>query len=354
MILKNDPLHLILFLCILRLICILLLIFFYSPSELLRYTDFPNYNTCNFLSVNPGFSFIVCILDINDASNLLPVTIAFLLTLLRDYIYIRIAKDYLNANQTVFFIILLALHPYLAVYSLKFSTALFESLFILYLFIFLNRKSNIFNFTNCFIFIIIFLIRNPLFLTLSLILTYYMYENFKAKNSEYFGIATFTLVILFTLFYIYGINYSKIFVSYSSIFSYHSILLLFQNYNFYLKHFFTILATFLSHYFILTGFREAFFTSGFSYFNPLRINFWIEISLGLILVVLHTIGFYGCYKRFYSVNKKILLLVFVVFPAFLVVAHLRYLYSLIPILLLGFATFFFRDPEFNGTLEKKY
>ncbi len=333
-------------LCVLitcRAIPILFLISFYPKTELLRYTDFSNYNTCNLSSVNPGFSFITCILGIYDVTDYFPVFITILLTFSRDYIYILLSKRFLNQNQVLFYTILLALHPYLAAYSLKYSSSLFESLCVLYLFIFINYKKDDFNWFNSLIFIIIFLFRNPLFGTIVAILTLQLFTKIDGNKYKTNIILLSTLVIIFMFFYYFGVSYTKLFLDYNTIYSYNSVLMIFGNYNLFLQHLFTAIAILFSHYFMLTGFREAFFTEGMSYFDTVNPKLYFELFIGFFLILIHSIGFYGCYKKLLASNKLNISLIFVIFPSFLVVAHLRYLYSLIPILLLGMATLYFSN-----------
>jgi hypothetical protein len=87
------------------------------------------------------------------------------------------------------------------------------------------------------------------------------------------------------------------------------------------------------------GFREAVFTDFPEIFLPFNYLHGIQLSIFVTLFIVHFIGLTWFFRTYFQQKKEIVIILFLIFPGLLYVAHLRYFLPLIPVALWGFALF---------------
>lgn len=326
--------------------CILIILIFLvmpiiAQRELLEYLDLTTgeYGACGEGPSNVLYSLFLCGIGIKTLESYTLIILSFILSSLRDIIFIAAFYKILEARYSTLFVILLALHPYLAYSHIRFTTDLFASLGILHIFIHLYYQKRI-DLKFALIAMILGGFRNGLIFVYSGLAAYEFFRVFKGKNNQKFLFAPILILLLAaagTLFTPIGIYLSKIMLStYYGPYSYHEILTYFSK----LGGAFTYIATFptlfISHLILLLGFREIVAGYGFaSLVSDSMVATTIQFASSVVLLALHSYGLLGYYK-FAKEKKYFLLIPFLyVFPSFLIVAHMRYLGPLIPLLLFG-------------------
>jgi hypothetical protein len=91
---------------------------------------------------------------------------------------------------------------------------------------------------------------------------------------------------------------------------------------------------------LLTGFREAAFTTFPDYFLQNDIVTTISILVGAIMFIVHALGLYFFIRYYVKLNKINLCFIFFILFHIFTISHLRYFYPIIPLSLLGLITYF--------------
>ena len=340
----KDPENIFLFIYLpVKIIALIILFFFLFNTKqqyaLLSYPDFTRYTNCFSNFDNILFGLTACALKIKDTSNFLPIVITLIITLIRDFLYLKFATKLIKNNKIIIiFALLLAFHPYLVIYNLKFSTDLFGSLGILLIFYQITYNKN--SLRLFFITLVLVYFRNNLIVVFSLyyltnlVVSYLDSSQIKFKeNLLYLIILLFCWLSLSNSVYLQTSNMGLVFDSRWP-FSLPNHLNFFGLENNLISNAIGLFTMFISHLILLTGFRESVFLFGFEalFLNGLYFGI-VQTIVSLILATVHILGM--VYFNIFSTNKKYLIVLAYVFPTFLALSHLRYFYPLIPIALLG-------------------
>jgi hypothetical protein len=308
------------------------------------YSDFKAYSECNFNSENSFFSILICLLDIEEISDLKAIMLALIVNTFRDLflIFITVKHKILKSKGVLVFAVLLALHPYLAIYHVKLSTTIFASLAVSTIFyVIISSKKQSIIFDLCFI--IFAGLRNT---TAGIIVPYYIWEIArhsigKNKIDYYFFKNIISLFAVLAVVMISG-KYMFNFVNNANRYS--------LDMDFFLQHINTtsillnqllaFISMTISHLIALLGFREAAFTEFPDFFIPFNNVMILHILAGIILSVMHGLGFLQFLRSFLKKDKRYIILIFTLVPTLISVAHLRYFLPFIPLSMLGLAILF--------------
>ena len=105
-------------------ILITFIAFNHVNENIFNFQDLKNYKLAGFLQPNPniGFTFILFLFNINNASDFQSIFLAATLSFLRDFIIIYFLYKKVDPVASVISIFLISFHPYIAIYSIKFTT----------------------------------------------------------------------------------------------------------------------------------------------------------------------------------------------------------------------------------------
>ncbi len=321
-----------------------------------QYNDFYAYNTCNIFTGNGFFTMLLCFLGITKVSSLISILMSFSISTLKDMIFIFIGMKYLHNKALTVFVILLASHPYLCLYSGKLTTDLFATLAVAILYLRMHSaKTNIFYDIGA---IILTGFRNSLFLLYFIFYAFEIackflqiyangYRNFLLSSIRNVIVITLMLLVCslsFTAGYENGPNYLvdtfqqtfvlplgfdyfyKIFINnfpeYNIIYNLISICL-------------TVIVTPLVHSLFLLGAREAAFLQFPKFFTFETTESTITVCFFIYFLVIHSVGLVSFLFYFWKRNKIFLLPLLTLLPSLYLVAHLRYFMPFIPLALLG-------------------
>jgi len=290
-------------------------------QNIVLYPDFTTiYSNCSQSYSNIFYTQILCGINFFDGSALLPssyiaISLAALINIFVIVSYYQLSKKYLNRSGQIIFILMLALHPYMAIYFFRFYTEVFASLGILLIFYYgiSNRKVDL-----LFIFLSIFLMnaRNGLIPVFFIFGVIEIAKSFKENNDNY--IFLFILLISCLISYIPVSSFSKDFVKIGASFN------------------------IIENAFYTFGFRESVAIDGIGVLLKKGFYGYLQLIIGVFLITIHFIGLLGLLKFSIKINPSILsILIYLIIPI-LVISHMRYLLPLIPILLFGFCIFFYK------------
>ena len=328
----------------LSLLIILLPVFF--EKSYFYSNDFYNlHTTCNFRTPNYLFSVLTCVLNIDDLSDFHAIIFSFLISFLKDLMFIIVAFKYLNKKFLILFCILLSAHPYLNLYYLKFTSDIINNLtisFYFYLIFYkkLNKKG------LDLIFLLSSMMRNSLiffFITHYLIKIYIsLFKEKNFKNSFWIFLKSVLFIILLSSsLLIVESNYTGKFLS--SVETYDLNLTLFLervNSGFvFFDYLISIILNTLAHLYLLMGFREQAFTNFLYFFSTHNnlLNFYM--IMGSLLFFFHFFGFIYFIKKY--IKSYIFLIPFIIYilPNLYLVSHMRYFMCLMPISIFGICLF---------------
>lgn len=319
-----------------------------------NYPDLSDNITCDVRAHNGLFSLLLCGMGIGDIQNNYAFSLALFLSTVKDLIIVMALYPFMNRSSVRIFIILLAFHPYLAVYHGKLTTDLFACLSVaLFLWMIFReeKKSD---------YLIVF---SPLLSGLrnSVIPFWAAYCFFKFLTLLYSNgrVAFLYLscgVIVCGLFFLPNENYSDALSA--SVKTYPLD-----------RDFFTDLlglsdgwwgqavssvSYVSSRIILLLGFREAAFTHPLTVFYPVTLLDALELFVYCSLTVIHAAGLFWFFRHFRDNLLWISFLLLIVFPGFLLVAHMRYFLPLIPVALAGIAVLLarFMDGSFLNRIFK--
>lgn len=99
-------------------------------ENIFNFQDLKNYKLAGFLQPNPniGFTFILFLFNINNAFDLPSIFLAVALSFLRDFIIVYFIYKKVDPIASIISILLISFHPYIAIYSIKFTTGIFTSI----------------------------------------------------------------------------------------------------------------------------------------------------------------------------------------------------------------------------------
>ena len=310
------------------------------------YVDFDGYVGCDHRSLNSFFSSLVCILNIDSIKAPLAVILSSIMNTLRDLGYIWIAVRYLNKHAAVIFTFLLATHPYLGLYHAKLATINFAAFGVFIFVLGHTLKTRPWYFDAIQILLTGF--RNGL--GALYIIDYAVAAFQKAQRSgktktssrrkfQSNGLLRPLICLFFTIVTINIPSHSYIGAVSNSLVHYE------LNPTFWIEAlglptnlFSTILGYVLlafTNLILLTGFREAAFTTFPEYFQSQSITTLFSITLGLFLFVFHCCGLFFFTRWCAEHAPKILLVFVLILPSLLFVAHMRYLLPLMPLAIFG-------------------
>tara|TARA_A100001015_G_scaffold253205_1_gene293252 strand:+ start:2510 stop:3670 length:1161 start_codon:yes stop_codon:yes gene_type:complete len=325
-----------------------------------EYPDFvSNYTTCDITSPNLFFNYFVCYIGIEDIDNFLSIFLAFVINTLKDFGFIIIAIKFLSKRYVVFFLFLIIIHPYLNLYQARFTTDVIASLAVYILFyIIIYNKGN--KFIWDFILVIFTGFRNSF---LIILFYYYFHKIFQKlyNNHKILEKIRYIFFILFLFIILFLITQNDLIIrlffeqySASRNFNVLNYFISTNIYNLNINYFYeiinspsiiinyilAILLLSFTNLILLTGFREAAFTTFPDYFFQNDIVTTISILVGAILFIVHTLGLYFFIRYYVKLNKINLCFIFFILFHIFTISHLRYFYPIIPISLLGLITYF--------------
>ncbi len=328
------------------------------------YGDLSAYTSCNPNSPNSFFSLYICLIDIDSISSFRAIGTAIIINTFRDLllIVIVIKNQILRKKSLLFFVVFLALHPYLALYHAKLATSIFAVLGVVimyYAIISSRRQSALIDLSL----IVLAGMRNTM---AGMIVPYYIWEIVRqligiVKGKEYFdyyflkNIISLSAVISIVMLsgqYMFNIlrasnNYSLNAAFFAQYIDTPFILL---------DSFIAYVLVIFSHLFFLLGFREAAYTEFPHFFIPLDGLVYFHIFIGIILFIAHGTGFFYFLKSHISKDRRYIIFLITLVPTLFSVAHLRYFIPFIPLSMLGLAMLIDKKflPISKASINKSY
>lgn len=302
--------------------------------SIFMYDDFGYYVSGDFgTGRNIGYRWLIWLLRIKTLDTTLPILLAFVINLSVDIAWIYLLRKHLSQKGIYLFALMLGAQPYIAVYTIKFSTILFAKIG---LFIFCRElfhgsfnkiKKNTLSLWEVLLWTSLTLVRNSnLFIAAP-----YMF--LKLRNKPWLAITisiSFTCIILYSTWYdglLVGVNPS----SWPWSLSYVKTLLSIEN------NFISLIITFILRVLLLFGAREKLFNLGiepFLVWGVPGLELCVYFLLGFIQLFGFCIGIRYIFQRFGIAS--LVMLISIGF-AILTVSHQRYLIPFIPICLFGLA-----------------
>ena len=310
-------------------------------NRIFSFTDLNFYNQSNINIFSPNFFYTLFIRSIGyNSDNLLSLNfifISFIISFLTITPFIFLCIKILSKKNSIFFIFILSLHPYLALYSLKLDSNIFATLGVssYALWIFYSNKST-FNFSIILnVFSTIF--RNALIPLLWI--QFFLIFAFKRDFSRFklLGMLSLFLITIFITSsqIFYGVEYiSQNFGCYS-----------YQNIDKFLQEIFSpniskILSLIfipIVHMILNLGAREAISIYCLNLPSEYASNNLINILTTFSFLIFHSfllIRFVIYIFNDFQIRKLTLLFPFaILIPTLYGTAHMRYLYPLIPYLI---------------------
>ena len=310
-------------------------------NRIFSFTDLNFYNQSNINIFSPNFFYTLFIRSIGyNSENLLSLKfffISFIISFLTIAPFIFLCIKILSKRNSIFFIFILSLHPYLALYSLKLDSNIFATLGVssYALWIFYSNKST-FNFSIILnVFSTIF--RNALIPLLWI--QFFLIFSFK-RNFTRFKLLGILSLFLITIFItssqiFYGFEYiSQNFGCYS-----------YQNIDKFLREILSpniskilsLIFTPIVHMILNLGAREAISIYCLNLPSEYASNNLINILTTFSFLIFHSfllIRFVIYIFNDFQIRKLTLLFPFaILIPTLYGTAHMRYLYPLIPYLI---------------------
>lgn len=290
-------------------------------QDLFLYPDFTNiYSDCSQSYSNILYTKLLCSLNFFGENALPPssyltIVLSSLINIFILVSFYSLSIKYLNRSGQVIFILMLALHPYMAIYFFRFYTEIFASLGILLIFFYgINNKKIDLSFL--FLSILLMNIRNGLIPVFFLFGVIEIFKSFKENNKN--QIFSYILLISCLMSYVPVSSFSQDFSKMGANFS------------------------IIENAFFTFGFRESVAIEGIYILFETGLYGYLQLIIGLALIIIHLIGLLEIIKFSFRVNPSILsVLIYLIIPIF-VISHMRYLLPLMPLILLGFCMFFYK------------
>ena len=295
-----------------------------------EFPDF-NYYVTNPTSFGPnlGYRWIIYLLGIENINEITPIFLATSLNLIIDILWICLVLRHLENKALLTFVFLLALQPYVAMYTLKFSSIIFAKMGVLYFFWSMERNrtdvASLSMKNEAFFWIAASLIRNSNIIIFIFILIWRLRKNFSLML---LSVAILGCIFYFiTRGYLEGINPSNWPWNYTYVQK------LFTNDNAIL----TVILLGTSKLFLLFGAREKVFTEGVEPFINSGVP-TIELLVYFVLALMQIVGIIYSVKFFYKKHSLFSLIVYVpLLLSLITVAHARYLIPYVPVCMFGLA-----------------
>ena len=332
---------------------------YFNYSDFSSYTVHPiiffDFHSTRVIEGNEFFDIFIYLMNIQSISDYRAIGIAVIVTTLRDLILIGILlkKKILGPASLLFFVVVLALHPYLGLYHAKLSTTIFASLGVaLMYYVLINARPQ-----SWFIdlsFIVLSGFRNTF---AGIVIPYYIWEIIRQlieikKRGEYLDyyflknvVSLVALLFVVLLSGQYMFNFITVRTVYSLDIDFFSQYL--STSIAVLDNFVAFVLVIFSHLIFLLGFREEAYTNFPEFFIPFDSMTFLNIFIGIIFFILHGVGFFSFMKSYLSRDKRYLIFIFILIPTLISVAHLRYFMPFIPLSLIGFSMLI--DKKINST-----
>lgn len=337
---KNSIINRFILYYIILKIFITLIFFLIMPiffhQSIFKFNDFEYYSSGD-LGVGPNIAYrwLIWLLEIKSIDTTLPIFIASIINISVDISWIYLLSKYLNLRGLFFFILMLGLHPYAAVYTMKFTTDLFAKICLLFFYRellcggFDEIKKKTLSWGEFLFLTLLTLIRNPnLFVTVP-------YFFLKLRNNPLRAVMivfSFSCILYFlSIGYMddlhllpslpWSLNYVKELLGIES-------------------NLVALLVGFLARVLLLFGGREKLFTEGIESFlvwGIPSVELFVYIFLGCVQFFGFCVAIRFLFQR-HGVASLVLLMPISVF--ILTVVHQRYLIPYIPICLFGLALAF--------------
>ena len=310
-------------------------------SRIFSYTDLKFYNVSDFNIFAPNFIYAYLIKKIGYNSETLIsikfILISFILSFLVIIPFIFLSVKFLNKRNSLLFIIILSLHPYLSLYSLKLDSGIFATLGISFYSLWIFYSNNFSLNSSIIINVFSALFRNAIIplIWIQFVLIFFLKKNFKKiKLIIFIGLFLLSLFITSSQFF-YGIEYlSQNYgcYSYENINNFFGRIL-----NPFISRTLSFIITPFVHMLLNLGAREAIsiycLNLPSKYASNNLLNLWMTFSF----LFLHSFFFIRLliyvFKNF-KIRKLSLLFPFsILLPTLYGTAHMRYLYPLLPLLI---------------------
>lgn len=342
-----------LYIIIKAIFCFLVYFFLSQYDErIFSFTDLEFYNSddVGIYSPNYFFSFLVKLIGYTPEKILSFrfLSISFILSSIFTTPYIYLSTKYHNNNSTYLYILLLSLHPYLSLYSLKLDTSIFAlsaiSFFTLYVF-----EQSSYRFTlSLLITSFSTLFRNGLLpFSVSYLGLYYLFKEriFSFKNKLFIYISF--LLIGFVIFSQigYGLDYVK--QNYGC-YSFENIKVFLSNFvGMNLANYLAYISTPLVHLGLNFGAREAISIYCINLPESIASNNFLNISSTIVFFIFHLILFckfnYLIFKNSSLKKLQLFLPITILLPTLYGTAHMRYIIPLLPLWMF----FLFKNKSFK-------
>lgn len=339
-ILKKNNLNIIycyIFAKIISLTAIILILPIIFNKNYFYSNDFYNlYILCEFRSPNYLFSITTCFLKINELTDIQALVLSGAVNFLKDLLFLTVAANFLKKNFLIIFSLLLASHPYLNLYYLKFTPDLINCFMVSLYFYLIIFKINI-NKVIKIVFLFGSMMRNSL---IPFFVSYFLIKIFEKifLKKRYIIIEDLIFILLFGLsLLIIKDDYGSEFLLSNKLYDLNLNLFLgiINSGISFLDYLISFLLNLISHLILLMGFREQAYTEFLEFFsiNNELLNFYLII--GISLFIFHFLGFLYFLKKFLKRNIYFIPLIVLIIPHIFLVAHLRYFMPLIPISIFG-------------------
>ncbi|MDA9900191.1 hypothetical protein N9D97_05900 [Planktomarina temperata] len=275
---------------------------------------------------NMGFRYLLNFLRIESPNDYSSMILAFSLNAFIDVVWILLFKKYLSKREIYAFIILLSLHPYLATYTLKFSSIIFSKLAVLLFFHgMINERisKQTFSLNMSLFWIVISIIRNSnVFIFIPMLLYHLRSMPLTAVIS---ALAVSAAIYWSSVGYLDGLNPEN----WPWSLAYLRDLSLIEN------NILLVFIFFSCRLLLLFGAREKVFTEGIEPFlvpGLPTLELTIYVTLGVVQIVGYCVAVKFLFRRYayYSLLPYLPLIL-----SFFSVSHARYILPYLPICFLG-------------------
>jgi hypothetical protein len=297
--------------------------------DIISYNDFNYYvNNPTGLGPNIGFRFIIHLFGINTAYDQVSILLALFFNTFIDIAWIMLLRKFLSFKQLLLFITFLAIQPYLATYTLRFSSIIFAKLAVLYFFYQMTNdinKDKSYHLKDTLFWIPVILMRNSnVFIFIPILIYRLRAEPIKMV----FSITAVSAAVYYLSFgYLDGLNINK------WPWSYNYVDTLFSTDNALILSFTFITARIL----LLFGAREKLFTEGIEPFLVQGLPLF-ELGIYILLGIIQIIGFYSAVRFFYRRYSYYSFLSYLpLLLALFSVSHARYIIPYLPLTFFGLA-----------------
>ena len=306
--------------------------------ELFKYPDFGQYQICSPKTPNASFSYLVCLLGLETIAKPIAVGLSIAINTLRDVAYIILVHRLIGLRGVVLFTVLLASHPFLALYHERFVTSMFASLAVLFVFYREVRDPSSRQYKVieliCALALITFRYTNLL-----LFAAYGIVSNWNRPRALIIILLLGCTFIALSWHYLTGFLNSSL--NSGLALSAVNIVSNMDVTGFDIPDFVIGIAFYVvSHAVFLTGFREAAYLQFPEYFLPINTESAIEIFLYMALSVFHLVGLGAFFWRFWNYRTLCVTVIITLIFTTPFIVHLRYFIQFMPIALLGYAAWY--------------